>query len=106
MTAHMTPEFQGWLTIMLAALATYGLRVGGLLLATRLPDAGRFKRFMDALPGTILLSLIAPGIISAGIWGMIGALCTALCAWKTRNVFLAMLVGVVIVAASRGMGIE
>ena len=93
-----------WITILLSALVTYTLRVGGLLLAGKLPQSGRFRCFMDALPGTILLSLIAPGVFSAGLWGVIAASCTAVCTYKTRNVFLAMLMGVAIVAVSRRMG--
>lgn len=89
------------LTIGFAAIVTYMLRVGGLMLASKLPKSGRFKRFMDALPGTILLSLIAPGIVSAGVWGGVGALATAFCAYKTRNAFLSMLLGVAIVALQR-----
>ena len=84
-----------------AALATYGLRLGGLLLAEHLPRNGGFRRFMEALPGTILLSLIAPGIFSAGTLGVVGALATALCAWKTRSVLLAMVLGMGVVAAGR-----
>ncbi|MGD8703037.1 MAG: AzlD domain-containing protein [Desulfosarcina sp.] len=89
------------LAIAGAALATYGLRLGGLLLAEHLPQNGGFKRFMEALPGTILLSLVAPGIFSAGLLGGVAALATALCAWQTRNVLLAMIVGMGIVAAGR-----
>ena len=89
------------LAIAGAALATYGLRLGGLLLAEHLPQNGGFKRFMEALPGTILLSLVAPGIFSAGLLGGVAALATALCAWKTRNVLLAMIVGMGIVAGGR-----
>jgi len=74
------------------------LRFGGLMLATSLPKTGKWRRFMDALPGTILLSLVAPGIVSAGWWGAIGALATALCSYKTGNTFLSMLLGVGIVA--------
>jgi len=88
-------------TIGLAAMVTYLLRFGGLMLAGRLPRSGRWKRFMDALPGTILLSLIAPAIVSAGAWGGVGTLATALCAYKTKNVLLSMLLGVAIVALSR-----
>ena len=90
-----------FLTIFLAAAVTYGLRLGGLLLAERFPKTGRFKRFMDALPGTILLSLIVPGIVDAGVWGWIATVCTAVCSLKTGNVFVSMLIGVGIVAASR-----
>ncbi len=89
------------LTIVCAALVTYGLRIGGLLLAERLPSSGRFKVFMDALPGTLLLSLIAPGVVASGIWGGVAALCTAGCTYKTGNVFLAMAIGMVVVAVSR-----
>jgi uncharacterized membrane protein len=89
------------LTISFAAIVTYLLRFGGLMLASKLPHSGKCKRFMDALPGTILLSLIAPGIVSAGLWGGIAALATALCAYKTRNAFLSMLLGVTLVALQR-----
>jgi uncharacterized membrane protein len=90
-----------FLTIGLAAMVTYLLRFGGLMLSGRLPQSGRWKRFMDALPGTILLSLIAPAIVSAGLWGGVGALATAVCAYKTKNVLLSMLFGVAMVAVSR-----
>ena len=89
------------LAIIGAALVTYGLRLGGLLLASRLPQNGGFRRFMDALPGTILLSLVAPGIVSAGPLGGFAAAATALCAWKTKNVLAAMVVGMTIVAMGR-----
>ncbi len=94
-------DAQVLLTIAAAAMVTYSLRFGGLILAGRLPQSGRWQRFMDALPGTILVSLIAPGIVSAGWWGGLGALATALCAYKTRNVILSMLLGVALVALHR-----
>ena len=93
------------LAVLGAAAVTYGLRLGALLLAERLPQNGGFRRFMEALPGTILLSLVAPGILAAGAWGALAAAVTALCTWKTRNVFLSMILGVVIVAVARRMGL-
>ncbi|SHO53769.1 AzlD family protein [Desulfopila aestuarii] len=93
------------LAIAAAATVTYALRLGGLLLSDRLPKTGRFKQFMDALPGTILLSLIMPAALSAGLWGWIATICTALCSLRTGNIFLSMLVGVVIVALSRNYGL-
>lgn len=94
-----------YLVIAAAATATYTLRLGGLLLAGRLPGSGRFKRFMDALPGTILLSLIVPAALAGGLWSWIATACTALCSLRTGNVFLSMIVGVVIVALSRWFGL-
>lgn len=90
-----------YLAICAAAIVTYSLRLGGLLLAARLPKTGRFKIFMDALPGTILLSLIVPAALAAGFWGWVATICTALCSIRTGNVFLSMVIGVTIVAVSR-----
>jgi len=92
-----------YLLIAAAALATYALRLGGLLLGDRLPTTGRFRTFMDALPGTILLSLVAPGVISSGIAGCVAATLTGVCAYKTGNVFVSMLLGMATVAAARYM---
>ncbi|WP_419175896.1 AzlD family protein [Desulfosediminicola sp.] len=90
--------------IAAAAVATYSLRLGGLLLAGRLPKTGKFRRFMDALPGTILLSLIVPAAFAAGFWGWIATACTALCSLRTGNIFASMVMGVTIVAVSRYFG--
>ena len=101
MTAVSPTDLSIVLAITGAALVTYSLRLGGLLLAGHLPKNGGFKRFMETLPGTILLSLVAPGISCAGTLGGVAALATALCAWKTKNLLLAMLVGMSLVAAGR-----
>ena len=93
------------LAIAGAALVTYSFRLGGLLLSEKLPSTGKFKDFMEALPGTILVALVAPGILAAGLWGCLAALATALLVWKTGNVFIAMLSGMVIVAGARYLGI-
>ena len=84
-----------------AALMTYGLRLGGLLLSEKLPRTGSFKIFLEALPGTILISLVMPGIMAAGAWGWLAAALTAFLARRTGNVFIAMLAGVMVVALVR-----
>ena len=94
-----------YIVIAAAALVTYTLRLGGLLLAARLPKTGRFRKFMDALPGTILLSLIIPAALAGGVWSWVATVCTAICSLKTGNVFISMLVGVAIVAGSRLFGV-
>ena len=87
--------------ILGAAMVTYTLRLGGLLLAERMPRNTAFKSFMDALPGTILVALVVPGIIAAGWIGWAAAMLTAVSAHKTKNVLFSMLVGMAIVAVWR-----
>lgn len=86
-------QLGAWPAILLASGLTYALRLGGLLLADRLPGSGPARRFLDCLPGTILLSLTVPGALHAGIEGMIGlAACLAIFLW-TRNLLLTMAAG-------------
>lgn len=89
------------IVIALAALATYGMRVGGLLLAGYLPTGGRFGKALKALPGTILISLAAPGFFNEGLIGFAGGIVTVAITFKTKNVFLAMLAGMLVVALGR-----
>jgi uncharacterized membrane protein len=83
------------------SMATYALRFGGLLLSERMPKSKCFKVFMDTLPGTILLSLVVPGIYSAGPWGWIAALGTGVAAYKSGNLLLSMGLGMAIIAVQR-----
>jgi uncharacterized membrane protein len=90
-----------YLVIFGAAIVTYSLRFGGLMLSDKLPKNERFKRFMETLPGTILVALVIPGILSVGFWGIIAGLSTAIYTLKFKNIFIAMSIGVTIVALSR-----
>lgn len=97
-------ETQTLLAVGFAALATYALRFGGLLLASRFPRTGRFRRGLDALPGALLFSLVVPGLIAEGGWGLVAGLLTALVVWRTRNTLLAMLVGMLVIYLVRRFG--
>lgn len=79
--------------ILLASAITYGLRLGGLLLADRLPRSGPARRFLDTLPGAILLSLTAPGAVNSGIEGIIGLGACLLVYVRTRNLLATMAAG-------------
>lgn len=94
-------DSQVLVAVGLAALATYSLRFGGLLLATRFPKTGRFRQGMDALPGALLFSLVIPGLVTEGGWGVLAGGLTALVVWRTRNTFLAMLAGMLVIFLSR-----
>jgi uncharacterized membrane protein len=96
-------EPQVLLAVGLAALVTYSLRLGGLLLASRFPRAGRFRQGMNALPGAMLFSLVLPSIVSEGVWGVLAAGLTTLIVLRTRNSLLAMLAGMLVIFVSRNL---
>jgi uncharacterized membrane protein len=92
------------LVISLVALGTYGLRVSGLLFANVLRNQGRVKIFLESLPPTILLSLVTPMILKEGVMGILATMCIAVCVLKTKNLFLAMILGTCVVALGRFYG--
>jgi len=82
------------IAIVLMALATYATRVGGLWLASRLPLSGRVEAWLGYIPGAILVSLVAPVIVSGGIVEALAALAVVAVALKGGNLLASMLTGV------------
>ncbi len=89
------------LTILGMAAAAYATRAGGLWLMRFVTPSPRVEAWLQHLPGAVLVALIAPAILAAGVIGAVGALATALVAVRTKNLLLAMLVGVGLVWALR-----
>jgi uncharacterized membrane protein len=87
----------GLVTIMLASAITYGLRLGGLLLAGILPSRGPARWFLDGLPGSILIALVVPAAIQEGPVGLVGIVACMLGFMVTRNLLVTMAAGVVTV---------
>jgi uncharacterized membrane protein len=92
--------------ILAMALVTYGLRAGGLLLASRLPKTGRGALWLRQIPPAVLASIVAPAVFSGGPAEAVAAIATALVAIASRNLFAAMAAGVATVWSIRtGLGL-
>ncbi len=94
-------SLEALLAILGTAAVTFAIRAGGLLLANRLPTTGFVASWMKHVPGAVLASLVAPAILAGGAAEAIAAAATALIYIVSRNLFAAMLGGVLAVYLAR-----
>ena len=89
------------LTILGMALVTYATRAGGFWLMGLVTPSPRVEAWLKQIPGAVLVALIAPTVLASSIAETIAAVATVLVAIRTKNVLIAMLVGVATVALLR-----
>ncbi len=53
-------------TILLMGAVIYATRAGGLWLASRVEISGRLEAWLGFLPGAILVSIVAPTVLTSG----------------------------------------
>lgn len=94
-------SLEALLAILGMAAVTFAIRAGGLLLANRLPTTGFVASWMKHVPGAVLAALVAPAILAGGTAEAIAAALTALVYLVSRNLFAAMLSGVLAVYLAR-----
>jgi uncharacterized membrane protein len=83
------------------ALATYGVRAAGLLLAARLPASGRWARCLQQLPPAVLAAIVAPAIATGGVAELAAALATLVAAALSRGLVVPMAAGVFVLWSCR-----
>jgi uncharacterized membrane protein len=94
---------QALLTIALMAIATYATRSGGLWLASRLALSERMEAWLGYIPGAILVSLVAPTVLTGGLAETLAAVAVILVALHTGSLPVAMVAGVGAVLALRAV---
>ncbi|QJE95096.1 AzlD family protein [Luteolibacter luteus] len=93
---------QFFLTILLMALATYLTRIGGYLLLRKHQPSPRVAAILDAAPGCVLISVIAPHFASGHVADLAALGITALAASRL-SMLPTVLIGVASAAALRGL---
>ncbi len=89
------------IAILLMALVTYATRAGGLWLASRLDLSERAEAWLEQIPGAILISLVAPTVLTGGPAEALAALAVVLVALRTGSLPAAMITGVGVVLVLR-----
>jgi len=99
----MQIDTRALLVILGMAFVTYATRIGGILIVSRFTLSPRMKVWLYRIPGAILVSLIAPTVLTSSPAETLAALATALVAVRTGNLLLAMTVGVATVWGLRSL---
>ena len=89
--------------IVLMAITTYATRAGGLWLASRFDLSERAGAWLDQIPGAILVSLVAPAVLTGGPAEALAALAVVIVAVRTASLPAAMVTGVVAVVVLRAI---
>ena len=99
----MQSETLTLLTILGMALVTYSTRAGGFWLMGLVTPSPRIEAWLKQIPGAVLVAIIAPTVLTSSIAETLAAVATILVAIRTKNVLIAMLVGIATVALLRLM---
>ncbi len=86
-------------------LLTYITRVGGYWLGRRLPRTGRVRAGLEAIPGAVLISLVAPELLTGQLPPLLAGGATLAVMIVSRSMPLAMLAGVALIYLCRSSGL-
>jgi branched-subunit amino acid transport protein len=92
-----------WITILLAGLTTYGIRLSFILIHERWQFPDWFQRALAYVPAAVFFAIIIPGVfyyqdqlyISWRNPQIIPAVLAGLIAWRTRKPFLSLAIGLI-----------
>jgi uncharacterized membrane protein len=93
------------LALVVMALTTALMRVGGFWLMGRLPITPRVRRALEALPGAIVAAIVVPIVAKIGPVALLAVIAAAAAMIIRRNELLAVAagVGVAVIARAAGM---
>lgn len=83
-----------WTLILPLALGTFSIRFAGARLGRRIPSHGPWARAVRALPGCLIVSMVAVSLTSGDFREWIAGLAAAFAALITRSLPLAMAAGI------------
>lgn len=92
------------LAIVVMAITTALMRVGGFWLMGRVPLTPRVRRMLESLPGAIVAAIVVPAIAKVGVIAAVGAAAAAAVMVLRRNELLAVAVGVGVAVLVRAAG--
>ncbi len=83
-----------WLTIALLGVVTFATRVLGVSLGRWIPQTPGWNRFMEVLPGAMLIAIVAPYFASGSLALTAAAAVTLLVSARGMPLVASMLIGI------------
>src|SRR5215471_11940427 len=101
----MVDDVSGTTAVMLMALVTLAMRVGGVWIMSVVVMTPRVQAFLKAMAASVFISIVVPSTLSASprIWLAVAAAMIAMA--LTRSSIAAMLIGTVCAALGRSFGL-
>lgn len=97
----MTVDAAVLATIAGMSVATYVTKAGGLWMMGRVDVSGQVEAWLDAIPGAVVVSIVAPSLVTGGPVEWTAGAAVLVVAWRTENILASMTVGVGLVWALR-----
>ena len=91
------------LAFIAMAAVSYGIRVAGYLVGTRIPNHPRLRAALAQLPAAILIALVVPMLAHAGPPEWLAAGVVAVAAWFVELLVVPLAIGVVAVVLLRAI---
>ena len=84
------------LVIAVMAVIVYLTRVGGYLLGLQFRHVNRLRPVLEILPGCAFMAILVPAVRQGSILDAIALACVTVIMWKTNNVAIATLIGLMV----------
>ena len=111
MAALRAPQWQeysaiteNWVVILVLTMGTFAIRLSGVLIGQRIPQHGALARGLSALPGCLIVSLVAVSLLSGGPREWEAGLVAVAVAITTRNLPITMATGIAAIWLLRHFG--
>ncbi len=92
----MLEQYPVLLAIVMMTAIVYATRVGGYLVGLQIRHIGWLRPILEALPGCAFMAILVPAVRQANIAEFAAIVCVVGLMWKTDNVVIATVVGVIV----------
>ena len=92
----MFEQYPVLVTISMMATIVYATRLGGYLVGLQIRHIGWLRPILEALPGCAFMAILVPAVRQGNIAEVTAMACVIGIMWKTDNVVIATVAGVIV----------